>query len=118
MNYIRSEESQTDCIYSIEVGYDEVNLSLGFADVLNVFITCMQKVSVADQCVRSSLVKILHHLYNNDVLSEEVILEWHRNPKTAADDDQDDLATRQSIRKQVTSFITWLQEAEEESESD
>ena len=74
----------------------------------------MQSVSVADEHLRSSLVKVLHYLYNNDILSEEVIISWHSNVATH----DEDLATRQAIRKQVTSFVTWLQEAEEESDSD
>ncbi|KAI9558918.1 hypothetical protein GHT06_015707 [Daphnia sinensis] len=52
--------------------------------------------------------KVLHYLYGEDVLHEDAILEWHANPPN-------DPSAMKTIRKIVEPFITWLEEAEEES---
>lgn len=57
------------------------------------------------------LMKVLKFLYDSDILSEDTILQWHGSGDEAS-------PTAASIRKQVLPFITWLQEADEESESD
>ena len=42
---------------------------------------------------------MLHILYELDVLSEEVILHWHKNP--ANTDDAQEKEQQQTVRKQV-----------------
>jgi len=57
---------------------------------------------------------IFKTLYDEDILDEEVIIEWHKKvskkyvPKELAE----------KIHKNAAPFVTWLQEADEESESD
>ncbi|XP_072051425.1 LOW QUALITY PROTEIN: translation initiation factor eIF2B subunit epsilon-like [Amphiura filiformis] len=91
-NYYKSGESQLDCLTSLE-----------------------------DYCHKCSTTlavfpKVLHILYELDVLSEEVILRWHKNP--ANTDDAEVKSQQQNIRKQANAFVTWLEEAEEESDSE
>lgn len=87
-NYIRSEESQMDCINSIE------------------------ECCLAKPALQKVIVKVLHQLYEDDILSEEVILSWH---KSVFNDDEME-ADRKNIRKQVEPLVRWLNEAEEESD--
>lgn len=86
-NYVKSTDSQNQCLTAIED-------------------TCLMNTVVS-----SSAVKVLHHLYNCDILSEEVLLKWHGN----VPDGVDQLQEREHIRTQVAPFINWLEEAEEES---
>lgn len=79
-----------------------------------------------------AVFQALHFLYEQDVLSEEAILEWYENPPN-------DPSALKTFRKFVSSlgsictpftrhyfifvfqakpFIEWLEAAEEESESD
>jgi len=89
-NYIRSNESQTDCITTIE------------------------EVCLTNDVISSSLPKILHLLYNSEILEEEACITWYNKPADTMDDEEDQ-HTHTALRKQATAFITWLQEAEEES---
>ncbi|KAI8617025.1 nucleotide-diphospho-sugar transferase [Chytriomyces sp. MP71] len=50
--------------------------------------------------------KVIHGLYNMDILDEEVIVDWYTNEATTP------------LNESVRAFMTWLQEAEEESDSD
>merc|ERR1719277_212135 len=87
-NYIRNPQSQQDCLNSIE------------------------DAALAHISIAGSLVKILHHFYDTEMLSEESILLWH---KKQPDANQDDSADRILLRKKIQGFITWLEEAEEDS---
>nr|XP_018670398.1 translation initiation factor eIF-2B subunit epsilon-like isoform X2 [Ciona intestinalis] len=90
LNYNKNGSSQLDCIYSLE----------GFA--LN------------SEATMNCLVKVLMFLYENDVLSEEVILHWNSNPR-----DNSGTFSPANVREKVKKFIEWLEEAEEEdSEED
>jgi len=57
---------------------------------------------------------IFKTLYDEDILDEEVIIEWAK--KVSKKYVAKDLAEK--IHKNAAPFVTWLQEAEEESESD
>lgn len=89
-NYVRSAESQKDCINAIE------------------------EQCLASRVIGTSLPKILHILYNTDVLEEEAILTWYAKSFP----DADDQAQRTQLRQQVTPFINWLNEADEESDEE
>jgi translation initiation factor 5 len=57
------------------------------------------------------IVKILHQLYDKDLVSEEVITKWG----TKASKKYVDLATSKKIRRAAEPFLKWLDEAEDES---
>ncbi|ELU00049.1 hypothetical protein CAPTEDRAFT_153443 [Capitella teleta] len=85
-NYIKNAESQLNCLLSIE-----------------------------DLCSKKSVLmqvfmKLIHMLYETEVLAEEVITTWY-NTKT---EDANGL----KCRKEIGPFVKWLQEAEEESDED
>lgn len=59
------------------------------------------------------IVKILHQLYDKDLVSEEQIQKWG----TKASKKYVDLQTSKKIRRAAEPFLKWLEEAEED-ESD
>ncbi|KAI8634860.1 domain found in IF2B/IF5-domain-containing protein [Xylariaceae sp. FL1651] len=59
------------------------------------------------------IVKILHQLYDKDLVSEEVVTKWG----TKASKKYVDLSTSKKIRRAAEPFLKWLEEAEED-ESD
>ncbi|KAI0835561.1 domain found in IF2B/IF5-domain-containing protein [Hypoxylon sp. FL0890] len=56
------------------------------------------------------IVKILHQLYDKDLVSEEVIQNWG----TKASKKYVDLSTSKKIRRAAEPFLKWLEEAEED----
>ncbi|XP_072167243.1 translation initiation factor eIF2B subunit epsilon-like [Diadema setosum] len=88
-NYIKGTDSQRDCLNALE----------------DYSLSCDSTATI--------LVKLIHHFYDADILSEDVILKWYHGE---VDDDRG--RQRQEVRSKVAPFITWLEEAEEESESD
>ncbi|KAI5864640.1 domain found in IF2B/IF5-domain-containing protein [Durotheca rogersii] len=60
------------------------------------------------------IVKILHQLYDKDLVSEEVIQKWG----TKASKKYVDLATSKKIRRAAEPFLKWLEEAEEDDTDD
>nr|XP_039264964.1 translation initiation factor eIF-2B subunit epsilon-like [Styela clava] len=93
MNYNKTSQSQMECINEIE------------------------QYCLCNKHAYDCLIKILMLLYENDILAEEVILSWHKNPSTVQTSEVSDVTPNQ-LRKSVTKFIDWLQEAEEESSSE
>ncbi|XP_071088301.1 translation initiation factor eIF2B subunit epsilon-like isoform X1 [Haliotis cracherodii] len=86
-NYIKSAEAQFDCLQAIE------------------------ELSESNSAVSCAVMKLLHFLYDQEILDEQAIIKWH-----AADPEPDaDLDAHKDIRKKVAPLITWLKEAEEES---
>lgn len=61
----------------------------------------------ANRSMLAILPKFLFMLYEADILAEEVILSWFQK-----------LSGSDEVHKTVTPFITWLQEADEESDED
>ncbi|KAI1808548.1 domain found in IF2B/IF5-domain-containing protein [Daldinia bambusicola] len=60
------------------------------------------------------IVKILHQLYDKDLVNEEVIKKWG----SKASKKYVDLATSKKIRRAAEPFIKWLDEAEEDSDDE
>lgn len=58
--------------------------------------------------------KILMVLYNEEIISEEVITKWG----TRASKKYIDLPTSKKVRKSAEQFLTWLAEAESDEDSD
>lgn len=86
--YIKTASSQIDCLRALE------------------------DCALAHEKVANCMIKILMYLYENDVLSEEVILKWNSNPRSENHD------ASMTLRTKITKFIQWLEEAEEESDEE
>ncbi|PVD35029.1 hypothetical protein C0Q70_06310 [Pomacea canaliculata] len=85
-NYIKSADAQIDCLNSLE------------------------EFALNDSLVLQFLMKVVHHLYDTDILDESVILSWFQSPSR-----MHDLKDHSRVREQLKEFIRWLKEAEEES---
>jgi len=60
---------------------------------------------------------VLKVLYDADAAEEEAVLKWHKNAKQAASLKVPD-AVAESVRKHASPFVTWLEEAEEDSDEE
>lgn len=85
-NYIKNVDSCEDCLSAIE------DTAKG-EEMLNVVVP-----------------KVIHHLYDVSVLSEESILKWHQK--------EQDSQFAKNIREKTDKLVQWLKEAEEETDSD
>jgi len=56
--------------------------------------------------------KVLIALYNEDIISEEVVTKWG----TKASKKYIDLPTSKKVRKSAEAFLTWLAEAESDDD--
>ncbi|GAB6019121.1 hypothetical protein CHUAL_013999 [Chamberlinius hualienensis] len=88
INYMKSQESQTDLLDSIK------EYTIGNVNFI------------------STIANVVHFLYENDVLSEEVILNWYNDSLSDIDEYE------KEIKSKISPLIKWLEEAEEEEESD
>jgi len=85
-NYIKNMDSCEDCLSAIE------------------------EVAKDEELLNTVVVKVIHHLYNENILTEESILKWHQK--------KEDTQFAKTIRKKADKLIEWLMDAEEESDSD
>ncbi|KAK7096734.1 translation initiation factor eIF2B subunit epsilon-like [Littorina saxatilis] len=88
-HYINKMEPQIDCLNSLE------------------------DFALENERVLSILPKVVHYLYNADIVEEPAIMQWYRTPPV--EDEEEEHA---KVRRQMKAFVTWLQEAEEESEEE
>ena len=58
--------------------------------------------------------KILHSLYDEDILSDEIILSW--NEELSAGSSEDD--TKHQMVSRLKPLISWLEQSDSESETD
>nr|XP_006816689.1 PREDICTED: translation initiation factor eIF-2B subunit epsilon-like [Saccoglossus kowalevskii] len=92
-NYIKSCESQMDCLVALE---EYCGSCENFAPII---------------------MQVIHYMYDQmEILQESVILSWYN--QTSSSDEPHTRMKHQEIRKQVTTFVKWLEEADEESDSD
>lgn len=61
---------------------------------------------------------IMKQLYDNDIINEEVFLEWEEDEKSSKTKKYVDRKTSQKIKQKCQPFLQWLREAEEESDSE
>ncbi|KAL2886409.1 Eukaryotic translation initiation factor 5 [Ceratocystis lukuohia] len=66
------------------------------------------------EIISNTVVKVLQLYYLKDLISEEVVTKWG----TKASKKYIDLPTSKKVRKAAEPFLAWLEEAEEESDSD
>ncbi|XP_022167672.1 translation initiation factor eIF-2B subunit epsilon [Myzus persicae] len=85
-NYIKSTDSCEDCLSAIE------------------------DIAKGEELLNTVIVKVIHHLYNMNILSEESILKWHEK--------EEDTQFARTIREKANKLIEWLKDAEEETDSD
>lgn len=85
-NYIKSTDSCEDCLSAIE------------------------DVAKGEELLNTVVVKVIHHLYDVNILSEESILKWHQK--------EEDTQFSKCIREKLNKLIEWLKDAEEETDSD
>lgn len=90
-----------DCLQAIEVTFPTVSRIrfLIYFRLQDVTETC----SELSECV----MKALHWFYEKDVLSEDAIMPWFSK-----------LEENSRLRVKIQPFIKWLQEADEESDSE
>ena len=99
-HYVNSKDSQRDCLLALE-----------------------NYLLVSDNSLFSTsiLIRMLNYLYDEDVLSEEAILQWYKEPQLFPEmfhqiEDEDRNSLRQN--RALKTFVQWLLEAEEESSDD
>ncbi|XP_025202278.1 translation initiation factor eIF-2B subunit epsilon [Melanaphis sacchari] len=85
-NYIKSTDSCEDCLSAIE------------------------DIAKGEELLNTVIVKVIHHLYNMNILSEESILKWHEK--------EENTQFAKNIREKANKLIEWLKDAEEETDSD
>lgn len=85
-NYIKTTDSCEDCLSAIE------------------------DVAKGEEMLNTVVVKLIHHLYDVNILNEESIMKWHQKEE----DDQ----FAKDIREKANKLIEWLKDAEEETDSD
>jgi len=85
-NYIKSTDSCEDCLSAIE------------------------DIAKDEELLNTVIVKVIHHLYNMNILSEESILKWHEK--------EEDTQFAKTVREKANKLIEWLKDAEEETDSD
>uniref|UniRef100_A0A8D9DUX5 Translation initiation factor eIF2B subunit epsilon n=1 Tax=Cacopsylla melanoneura TaxID=428564 RepID=A0A8D9DUX5_9HEMI len=81
-NYIKNDAAQHDCLDALEEFAEENSTLCGVAG------------------------KLLHKLYDKDILSEEIVTKWFNKLESSP------------LKKSVEPFVNWLQEADEESADD
>ncbi|XP_050534764.1 translation initiation factor eIF-2B subunit epsilon [Daktulosphaira vitifoliae] len=85
-NYIKNVDSCEDCLLAIE------------------------DTAKGEEMLNSVVVKVIHHLYETNILSEESILKWHEKDGNGV--------FGKTIREKTSKLVKWLKEAEEETDSD
>lgn len=93
-NYIKKRNEQLDCLHTIEEFVIEHEPAL---------------------CI---LTPVVQYLYQEDLLAEEVILEWYEAQIDDDDEEEDEEEREQHlrVRNKIKAFVTWLKEADEESD--
>ncbi|XP_035907121.1 translation initiation factor eIF-2B subunit epsilon-like [Anopheles stephensi] len=81
-NYIRDREAMMNCLRAFE------------------------EMCPSSETVRAKLPQLVHYLYEEDLISEEVIIDWHEGLEDVA------------IKTTLSKLVQWLQESSEEEEED
>ncbi|CAH0391142.1 unnamed protein product [Bemisia tabaci] len=71
-------------------------------------LQAIEEVASSNELFGKVAVKVFVFLYEKDILAEEEIMKWYHNLSDESE----------SLKKQLMPFIKWMQEAEEESDSD
>lgn len=90
-NYFKNAESQLDCL------------------------TVIEQHCTTNSSTYSILPNLVMLLYEEDIIAEDVILHWFKSPCRLDDETK---RNHEKVLKLVTPFVTWLQEADEESDEE
>lgn len=107
-NYIRSDDSQRECLQAME----------------QYCLLAPKRAGRASEFTPTTLTVLVKWLYDEDVLSEESILAWFLKPNTLPHLllEEVEVAHEEQLklRKQppLIKLVNWLKEAEEESSDD
>ncbi|PSN41588.1 hypothetical protein C0J52_17905 [Blattella germanica] len=99
----------TEVIDSLTRGFDDKLHPDNLILEINSSRYAYNDMATSTDILRECLIKLLHLLYEKDILTEDNIMEWHKS----SDEESE---TAASLRKQVAPFIQWLEEADEESD--
>lgn len=77
------------------------------ADSQETALGAFEEFAVNNSALASALMKIVHWLYDKDVISEQAILKWEQS---------DARPSAEAYRKEMGKLIEWLKNAEEESD--
>jgi translation initiation factor 5 len=84
-----------------------------------VVLFCVEKLCQINPQVIPSLPSYLNGLYEEEVLDEEILIQWYKHPMTDANSKTKfNPKVSKAIRDSAKVFIEWLQNAEMESEED
>ncbi|CAB3992205.1 translation initiation factor eIF-2B subunit epsilon-like [Paramuricea clavata] len=83
------------------------------AENQRVGILAAEEFFIQNEEMSPAFQTFLHLMYDREVFDEGVILDWFKSP---SQDDSLGNENQEKIREQVSRFITWLEEAEEESD--
>merc|ERR1719323_1086178 len=75
------------------------------------YLAGLETLVTRDSAWLEVLPKVLHFLYDKDVLEDSVILDW-------MGEDGEDEVVKNKMRNKCKAFIQWLEEADSESEDD
>lgn len=84
----------------------------------------MYRLSLFHQIHRPSLLGffpvILKHLYDADIVEEDLLLEWASEPEPSEEFTPAAISIDQfkELRKKAEPFVVWLQQADEEDDED
>lgn len=73
-------------------------------------------LSMENTTLYSVLPSCLHKLYDSDILDESIILKWYSTPYSGDQIFNEDKKTELRDNPNLSKFMNWLQEAEEESD--
>eukprot|EP00045_Choanoeca_perplexa_P008550 m.80064 g.80064 ORF g.80064 m.80064 type:complete len:690 (+) comp14533_c0_seq2:93-2162(+) len=74
-------------------------------------MTTLEAAFASRPFAQPCFLKLLHTLYDQDVLEEDMLLQWYHDAILQPDADE----VHRSLYKQVEKFMDWLEEAESES---
>lgn len=101
-NYVKDDTSRSECLKAME----EYTLS-----------------NYSSPSMVAAFVHLINTMYSEDVLSEETILNWYNSCEavySSVSDKEHEMKHQKALRaeKILKKFIEWLEEAEEETDSE
>jgi len=84
-----------------------------------VVLFCVEKLCQLVPAVIKSLPSFLNGLYEEEILDEEILIQWYKHPITDANSKTKfNPKVSKDIRDSAKAFVEWLQNAEESDDDD